>query len=621
MKKFLFSLMLGALAMPMISQVATMTKAEALARMDRSQKEEITPLKSNDLKALPRAVQNRGGMYVWDFETDDQLSQWSMYDADGDGYCWETDDYYSYGGGSISLTSRSYYGGALDPDNWLISPIVSLDGVLSIFTMNYSSYWPDKIAIYVCVGQPESVADFEKISGDIISPSTWTEQTFDLTAYQGQEGCIAIRHFECYDNFRVYVDYVSLGVPEPPVPDPTVPENVAADPGENNASITWADEDDSMWNLRYRLYDPETTQSFFEDFENQGVTGDPVAGGWTVIDANGDGYTWYIFDPVYSGYESADGVRMFGNKCATSPSYMGGALYPDNWLISPQVTLKDQLSFWACGQDPDYASEHFAVYVTTGDPADLASYVQVTDELIASYPIQEYVVDLSQFEGQQGYVAFRHFNVSDQFRLNVDNVKIGNPGPEWIYVNDINELNYVIEGLDAETTYEVQVQATNGDKTSEWSESVLFTTLPAAGPEPTEKTGAPTFHGYTEDGIHAYFVEIIPTEPSVIYYRVQFPDGTWTEWAEYEDILSFTGDGKYRVEAYAVADGKLKSEDIAYEFVVAPLTGIEEMNADKPVAGVRYYNAMGQEMQQAEGLTIVVTTYTDGTTSAVKVVK
>ncbi len=139
--------------------------------------------------------------------------------------------------------------------------------------------------------------------------------------------------------------------------------------------------------------------------------------------------------------------------------------------------------------------------------------------------------------------------------------------------------------------------------------------------EPTEKTGAPTFHGYTEDGIHAYFVEIIPTEPSVIYYRVQYPDGSWTEWAEYENILSFTGDGKYRVEAYAVAAGKLKSEDIAYEFVVAPMTGIEEMNADKQVAGVRYFNMAGQEMQQAEGLTIVVTTYTDGSTSAVKVIK
>ena len=139
--------------------------------------------------------------------------------------------------------------------------------------------------------------------------------------------------------------------------------------------------------------------------------------------------------------------------------------------------------------------------------------------------------------------------------------------------------------------------------------------------EPTVKTGAPTFHGYTEDGIHGYFVEIIPTEESVIYYRIQYPDGTWTDWAEYEEILSFEGDGKYRVEAYAVADGKLPSEEIAYEFVVAPVTGIEEMMNGKTVAGVRYFNMAGQEMQQANGLTIVVTTYTDGTTSAAKVMK
>ena len=139
--------------------------------------------------------------------------------------------------------------------------------------------------------------------------------------------------------------------------------------------------------------------------------------------------------------------------------------------------------------------------------------------------------------------------------------------------------------------------------------------------DPTEKTGAPTFHGYTEDGIHAYFVEIIPTEESVIYYRIIYPDGTETAWAEYEEILSFEGDGKYRVEAYAVADGKLPSEEIAYEFVVAPVTGIDEMMSGKTVAGVRYFNMAGQEMTEANGLTIVVTTYTDGTTNAVKVVK
>ena len=140
-------------------------------------------------------------------------------------------------------------------------------------------------------------------------------------------------------------------------------------------------------------------------------------------------------------------------------------------------------------------------------------------------------------------------------------------------------------------------------------------------PDPEVMTAAPVFNGYTEDGIHAYFVEILETEPSTIYYRVQYPDGSWTEWAEYVDILSFTGDGKYRVEAYAIAPGKAKSFEIAYEFVVAPLSGIDEMMSGKTVAGVRYFNMAGQEMTEANGLTIVVTTYTDGTTSAVKVVK
>ena len=139
--------------------------------------------------------------------------------------------------------------------------------------------------------------------------------------------------------------------------------------------------------------------------------------------------------------------------------------------------------------------------------------------------------------------------------------------------------------------------------------------------DPTEKTGAPTFNGYTEDGIYAYFVEINETEPSTIYYRVIYPDGTVTEWEEYTEMLSFTGEGKYRVKAYAVAPGKLPSDEIAYEFVLSKMTGVLEVVGDKQVAGVRYFNLAGQEMTEANGLTIVVTTYTDGTTSAVKVMK
>jgi len=50
-------------------------------------------------------------------------------------------------------------------------------------------------------------------------------------------------------------------------------------------------------------------------------------------------------------------------------------------------------------------------------------------------------------------------------------------------------------------------------------------------------------------------------------------------------------------------------------------TAVNELAADKTVASTRYYNVAGQQMPQANGLTIVVTTYTDGTTATSKVFK
>ena len=104
---------------------------------------------------------------------------------------------------------------------------------------------------------------------------------------------------------------------------------------------------------------------------------------------------------------------------------------------------------------------------------------------------------------------------------------------------------------------------------------------------------------------------------------MQYPDGHFSEWTQYDGILSFTNAGNYRVEAYAQATDKLVSETIAYEFELkeVPVTNINELAGNKQIAGVRYYNVMGQEIQQPNGMTVVVTTYTDGTTSTVKVVK
>ena len=423
-----------------------------------------------------------------------------------------------------------------------------------------------------------------------------------------------------YDDFEfaagaTYVFYVSFGGQNDQVdlevidPNaPVMPTNLTADPAATTADLAWENDHDPAFNLRYRVYNPNVATELFWDFEDYNFED------WMILDNDGDGNNWY--------YSDGDGWAYSGDVCLVSASYAGGALEPDNWLMSPVVPLGGTVSFMA-GPYSSYWPDVFAVYLAVGDGENIDDYVMIGGDY-APTAWTEFSFDLSEYAGQEGRIAIRHYNCYNQWRLLVDDFKVVVPGDEpneWIYVENVEGNEFTLEGLDPETTYEVQVQAVAADgRTSDWTESTIFTTL-VGGTDPTEKTGAPTFHGYTEDGIYAYFVEIIPTEPSTIYYRVQYPDMSWSDWAEYEEILSFTGDGKYRVEAYAVGPGKQPSFEIAYEFVVAPLSGISEMVEGKTVAGVRYFNMAGQEMTEANGLTIVVTTYTDGTTSAAKVVK
>ena len=195
------------------------------------------------------------------------------------------------------------------------------------------------------------------------------------------------------------------------------------------------------------------------------------------------------------------------------------------------------------------------------------------------------------------------------------------------YAGDYNWVSTYFLGVTTENNASYSYYDSYGspsEKLHQFLPKCTFTYEPGqvTPPTPTEKTGAPIFNGYTTDGIHAYFVEIVPSEPSTIYYRIKYgQDGEFTEWAVYEDILSFTQDGWYRIEAYAITDGKLESDPIAYEFVVSPVTGLSELMNGKTVANVRYFNMAGQEMLEANGMTIVVTTYTDGSTSSVKVMK
>ena len=651
MKKFSLILLMAALALPMMAQFAT--KADAIAgKVDKSTIEQgvVNPLKAFNGMLTPAIMNRDTETLFWDFEDDADFEGWLTMDNDGDGYGWEIETYYSHNSGSYSLKSRSYYGGALDPDNWLISPEVPLGGSLSFWAMNYLTSYPDNIMVYVCVGTPTSAADFVAVSNFITPPTTWTEYTVDLSDYAGETGCFAFRHYNSYDQFQIYVDDISYTYESGPVTP--VPDGLEATPAATTADVTWNAGESTEWNLRYRVYTPEPEATgYFWDFE------DETELSWTSVDADGDGFGWFIWDPQSLGYETGDGVRLFGTKCATSASYNAyGALYPDDWMISPKVTLAKDFSFWAAGQDPSYAAEVFAVYVSTTGTAT-SDFVKISDDIVATSPIEQYTFDLSEYEGMEGYVAIRHYNVYDMFRLNIDNILIGElPEPveeaEWIYVNGITDPNYTIEGLDPETTYEVQVQAVDEGVPSKWTESVVFTTL-----EEGETPVDPHMTGYwvvtiladgteeylqLQEGTNGDFVNLVdviyPTYENIgsFYFMI---DGVAYGAAE-DATEAYLGDADMNpltegTNTYFVDNGY--SYVLGIHFIMDENTGdlvgysayvarggavdVDEMIAGKTVASERYFNVAGQEMAQPEGLTIKVITYTDGTTNTVKVVK
>ena len=103
-----------------------------------------------------------------------------------------------------------------------------------------------------------------------------------------------------------------------------------------------------------------------------------------------------------------------------------------------------------------------------------------------------------------------------------------------------------------------------------------------------------------------------------------YVDGNLVEPAEdghYYVYASTEADVTYVVTATAQENGKEISDTATETIEIAKWDAVNELVNGKTIANVRYFNMAGQEMQSVNGMTIKVITYTDGTTSAVKVMK
>ncbi len=268
-------------------------------------------------------------------------------------------------------------------------------------------------------------------------------------------------------------DWTMITFTTPSVCD--MPNTFNAEVEATSATLSWVGYQESF-NLKYRSLAKLENATLTENF-------DEGMGDWTTIDADGDGYTW-VSSMNPGDYHNA-GVDLTGNghngsaQFVISGSYsnsLGAALTPDNYLVSPQIELGGGIEFWVKAQDAGYFAEHFGVAVSTSGNTDAADFTTIAEwTLEDGNDWHKYVVDLSAYTGQ-GYVAIRHFNCTDMFILNLDDISFGPvvPASDWIVVEETN-TPYVLS-TEPNTTYEWQVQGVSRECTTEWSEIQSFTT-------------------------------------------------------------------------------------------------------------------------------------------------
>ena len=404
---------------------------------------------------------------------------WYTYNA-GNGNNWEL-----YQGGTSYAHSGNYcmayaYNSSNAANCYLVSEPFTVSAQMaelnvSLYERVMSSSYAETFEVFfikasdvTTLAGVASATHYGAIASNSYTNTSYAQVSGSVTssALAGQSVRVVVRCTSIADRYRLYIDDITVTETiEDACPKPT--GLTASSVTTNSATLNWNGEAES-YNVRYKKLTADAP-IFSDDFEND-------LSNWTTIDADGDGFNWASHINTGSGNyttHSGDGV-------AYSESYDNDGstpLTPDNWLITPQVQLGGSVSFWAMGQDADYAAEHFAIYVsTTGN--NPSNFTQISQEYIATSEYVNYSADLSEYSGM-GYVAIRHFNVSDQFILNIDDFEIYGPS-EWVTVNNVSGNNLDITGLTADTDYEFQVLADCGtDGESGWSASATFHTLDA----------------------------------------------------------------------------------------------------------------------------------------------
>lgn len=293
--------------------------------------------------------------------------------------------------------------------------------------------------------------------GDDYIRSNWIGTNINGVSLGGYNDDIQQRNFLPMTTF----DYAEA-------PALAVPKDIAIVPGATTATVSWTgNEEATEYNLRYRVAGRDAVV-FTDDFENG-------FGNWTIYTEGEaqNGVGWFITDP--SNRLSVEAHS--GSKVASAWSWNGSAYNADNWLVTPQMVLGSSVKFWVY-TNQGYPDSYEVLLSNSGNNTeDFTITLQAMAPAPANGQWNEVTIDLSAYEGQQGYIAIHHVSYDcnylliDDFSVNATAV----PQGEWVN-KTTTETSAVLTGLTPATIYELQIQAVYSEGTSDWSNVQPFTT-------------------------------------------------------------------------------------------------------------------------------------------------
>ncbi|UOE40068.1 GEVED domain-containing protein [Chryseobacterium suipulveris] len=153
---------------------------------------------------------------------------------------------------------------------------------------------------------------------------------------------------------------------------------------------------------------------------------------WTRYDVDGDGLNWADYFTV-----NDNGGNPVTPVSLISRSWQGSPKTPNNWIISPAISLASASGqvflYWKvqCAA-AEWDQEHYSVYVgTSSDMASLqaspVTFSETYNDPNNAGTQYSRTLDVSSFVGQTIYVAFRHHNVTDMDFISIDDVEVKAP--------------------------------------------------------------------------------------------------------------------------------------------------------------------------------------------------